>query len=141
VSTPQPPDVPEEPTPPPPATPPSGAPPGPEPEPAFDPDDHPSTWQPMLYLKIGALLLVIAYVIAFIVDNSQRVRVHFVFTTQNVRLIWMLLVLLAVGLIGGMLISQLYRHRRREHLAKQARKAGDPGSAVVGRDEAERKPG
>ena len=76
-------------------------------EPGIDADDHPSTWQPVLYLKIGVLLLV----------------------------------LLAVGLIVGVLVSQLYRHRRRTQLAKKAGKAGDPGGAVVGRDEAERKPG
>ncbi len=110
-------------------------------EPGIDADDHPSTWQPVLYLKIGVLLLVIAWLIAFVVENSQRVRVHFVFATETVRLIWMLLVLLAVGLIVGVLVSQLYRHRRRTQLAKKAGKAGDPGGAVVGRDEAERKPG
>ena len=85
-------------------------------------EDRPSTWQPMLYLKIGLLLLVIAYAIAFVAENGQRIEIHFVFATETVRLIWAILLLLGVGVIGGMLLSQLYRHRRRSKLAKQAGK-------------------
>ena len=51
-----------------------------------------------------------------------------------------ILLLLAVGLVGGVLLSQLYRHRRRSQLAKKARKPADAGPDLVGRDEAERKP-
>ncbi len=85
-------------------------------------EDRPSTWQPMLWVKIGLLLLVVAYAIAFVAENGQRIDVHFVFTTERVRLIWAILLLLGVGLLGGILLSQLYRHRRRSQLAKQPRK-------------------
>jgi uncharacterized integral membrane protein len=121
VSVPQPPGIPDRPA--------GGAPTEgtqvgtpPTPVPARDTapeEDRPSTWQPMLYLKIGLLLLVIAYAIAFVAENGQRIEIHFVFATETVRLIWAILLLLGVGVIGGMLLSQLYRHRRRSKLAKQ----------------------
>ena len=103
-------------------------------------EDTPSTWQPVLYLKIGLLLLAIGYSVAFVVENTQQIRIHFVFATTSVHLIWEILLLLAVGLVGGVLLSQLYRHRRRSQLAKKARKPADAGPDLVGRDEAERKP-
>ena len=84
----------------------------------------------MLYVKIGLLLFVIAYAIAFVVENGQRIEIDFVFTAEEVRLIWAILLLLGVGLIGGMLLSQLDRHRRRTQLAEQGRKPGDTGGDV-----------
>jgi len=88
-------------------------------------EDKPSTFQPWLYVKIGLLLIVIAYAIAFIVKNTRQIKIDFVFTDASVRVIWTLLLLLAIGVVSGMLISQLYRHRRRARLAKQGRKPGD----------------
>ncbi len=102
--------------------------------------DQPSTWQPLLYLKITLLLLVIGYSAVFVVKNSREIRVHFVFATAKVRLIWEILLLLAIGIVGGVLLSQLYRHRRRSQLAKKSRKAGDARADVRGRDEAVGKP-
>jgi uncharacterized integral membrane protein len=90
-----------------------------------DEEDQPSTFQPWLYVKIGLLLIVIAYAVAFVVKNTRQIKIDFVFTDANVRVIWTLLLLLAIGVISGMLISQLYRHRRRAKLAKQGRKPRD----------------
>jgi uncharacterized integral membrane protein len=87
-----------------------------------DEDDRPSTWQPWLYVRIALLLIVIAWAIAFVVKNTRQIKIDFVFTDANVRVIWTILLLLAIGLISGMLLSQLYRHRRRAKLAKQGRK-------------------
>ena len=109
-------------------------------EPAGLGEDEPSTWQPWLYVKIGLLLFAVAWSIAFVVENRQEINVHFVFATANVHVIWMILLLLAVGLVGGVLISQLYRHRRRTQLAKQGRKPSDSHRDVRGRDEAEGQP-
>ncbi len=97
-----------------------GTPPAPVPPDGMSPEeDRPSTWQPMLWVKIGLLLLVIAYAIGFVAENGQRIEIHFVFATEKVRLIWAILLLLGVGVLGGILVSQLYRHRRRSRLAKQ----------------------
>jgi uncharacterized integral membrane protein len=126
VSTPQPPGIPD-PPPAPSSRPPEAAPPGPAvpppaaPKPAEE-EDRPSTWQPVLYLKIVVLLVVIAYAVAFVVQNTDQIRVDFVFDTAKVRLIWTLLLLLAIGLVGGILLSQLYRYRRRGRLAKKSGK-------------------
>ena len=126
MSTPQPPGSPDPPpaasSPPPETGPPRPtAPPPPAPEPAEE-EHLPSTWQPVLYLKIVVLLVVIAYAVAFVVQNTDEIRVDFVFDTANVRLIWTLLLLLAIGLVGGILLSQLYRYRRRARLPKKSGK-------------------
>jgi uncharacterized integral membrane protein len=90
---------------------------------AAEEEDRPSTFQPWLYVKIGLLLLVIAYATAFVAKNTRQIKIDFVFTDANVRVIWTILLLLAIGVVSGMLISQLYRHRRRAKLAKQGRKS------------------
>jgi uncharacterized integral membrane protein len=84
-------------------------------------EDRPSTWQPLLYAKIALLLLVVAYVIAFVVQNTDQIKIDFVFATARVHLIWEMLLLLGAGLVGGVLVSQLHRHRRRAKLAKDSR--------------------
>ena len=130
MSTPQPPGNSEPPAPSiPPAAAPSStgsAPPGD----AVQKEDRASTWQPWLYVKIGLLVFAVIWATAFVVENSKRVNVHFVFATANVHLIWMILLCLGVGLLAGMIVSQLYRHRRRAQLAKKSRKPGDSGAAV-----------
>ncbi len=142
MSTPQPPGIPESPTT---ATPPA-EPPAVEtaevPPAETDEDvgeDRPSTWQPWLYVKIGLLLFAVGWATAFVAENGTRVNVHFVFATANVHLVWMILLVLGVGLIAGVLLSQLYRHRRRTQLAKKGRKPRDARTDVGGRDEAEGK--
>lgn len=70
-------------------------------------------WQPRLYIRWILLALVVAYVIAFIIENSNHVHVHFVFHTTKVSLIWVVLLSLALGAICGILLSQLERRRRR----------------------------
>jgi uncharacterized integral membrane protein len=60
------------------------------------------------------LVLIAVYVIAFVVENHKRVHVHFVLFTAGVSLIWLILLILAIGILGGALLSQLYRRRRRD---------------------------
>jgi len=71
-------------------------------------------WQPRLYIRWIALIAVTAYLIAFILENGKHVSVHFVFRTTRVSLIWVILLTLALGAIGGILIAQLDRRRRRK---------------------------
>jgi uncharacterized integral membrane protein len=70
-------------------------------------------WQPSLYLRIIFLGLLIAYGIAFVLENNKHVHVHFVLGTARVSLIWLILFSVALGLLLGVLLSQLYRRRRR----------------------------
>ena len=74
-------------------------------------------WQPMLYVRLIALVVLVAYAIAFVLENRHTVNVHFVLATANVSLVWLILLALAVGLLGGILLAQLERRRRRR--AKQ----------------------
>jgi hypothetical protein len=46
------------------------------------------------------------------------VSVHFVFVTTRVSIVWLILLSLALGAIGGILLSQLERRRRRRNAAE-----------------------
>ncbi len=70
-------------------------------------------WQPRLYGRWIALALVVAYAIAFILENGRHVSVHFVFATTRVSLVWVILLSVALGLVLGIALSQLDRRRRR----------------------------
>jgi uncharacterized integral membrane protein len=70
-------------------------------------------WQPLLYARLVALVVLIAYAIAFILENRTQVHLHFVFATASVSLVWLILLSLAIGLVGGILLAQLERRRRR----------------------------
>lgn len=68
-------------------------------------------FQPRLWIALAALLLIAAYVIAFVVKNDDEVGIDFVLFTAQVSLIWLILLCLGLGLAGGLLLSQLYRRR------------------------------
>src|SRR5207247_5865657 len=66
-----------------------------------------------LYAKLILLLALVAYLIAFVLENRRQVSVHFVFASSRVSLIWLILFSIAIGALGGAVISQLHRRRRR----------------------------
>jgi uncharacterized integral membrane protein len=72
-------------------------------------------WQPRLYLKLVVLAATLAYVVAFVLENRKQVNVHFVIGGSRVSLIWLILLSLGLGVLGGVLLSQLYRRRHRRH--------------------------
>jgi uncharacterized integral membrane protein len=82
----------------------------------FDPDKI-REWQPRLWARVIALVAIAAYVLAFIIENSHKIHLHFVFFTATVSLVWLILLSLALGLAGGLLLSQLHRRRRRRLLS------------------------
>jgi len=65
--------------------------------------------------KVLVLIAVAAYAVAFVLENHRQVRIHFVFSAARVSLIWLILLSLALGLLGGRLLPRLYRRRRRRH--------------------------
>ena len=71
-------------------------------------------FQPRLWLIVGGLAAIVAYIVAFVAENNKSVRVHFVFHTAKTSVIWLVLLSLAIGLIGGVLLSQLERRRGRQ---------------------------
>jgi len=79
----------------------------------IDPETR-ETFQPRLWLIVGGLALIVAYLVAFIAENNKSVTVHFVLVTTHTSVIWLILLSLAIGLIGGVLLSQLERRRGRK---------------------------
>jgi uncharacterized integral membrane protein len=67
-------------------------------------------WQPRLYAIVIGLVLIVLWLIAFIVKNNDPVKIDFVLFSA--RLIWLFILLIAIGFLGGVLGSQLYRRRR-----------------------------
>jgi uncharacterized integral membrane protein len=87
------------------------------PRPRFE-EIPPRTWA-----RLTIVALLVAYLVAFIAENSRHVHVHFVVVTASVSLIWVILLSLAIGGIGGLLLPTLRRYRRR-------RDRGEPGDPV-----------
>jgi len=71
------------------------------------------TYQPELWLRLTVLAAVAVYALLFVVLNTGRVKVSFVFYSTRVSLIWVILLSLAVGITLGVLLSQLHRRRQR----------------------------
>ena len=75
-------------------------------------------------LKIGIGLFILILFVLFIIQNSVRVPVDFVFFTRRIRLIW---IFLACALIGSLITWLVGRPRRRamrrlvEELERQRR--------------------
>ena len=50
--------------------------------------------------------------IAFIAGNNDKTKINFVFGEATTSVIWLMLLSLLAGLIGGVLLSQLHRRRQ-----------------------------
>ena len=81
-------------------------------------DEFDRSWQPRLWVTLGLLILIAAYLIAFVVGNDQEASVDFVFGKARTSLIWVILLSLLAGLVGGVLLSQLARRRQRKREAR-----------------------
>ena len=81
-------------------------------------DQIEENWQPRLYARLFALVVLVAYAIAFVLENRKHVSLHFVFATARVSLVWLVLLSLALGATAGILLAQLERRRRRRGAAK-----------------------
>jgi uncharacterized integral membrane protein len=79
----------------------------------IDPETR-ETFQPKLWLVVVGLVLIGAYIVAFIAENNKRVTVHFVLFSAHTSVIWVILLTLAIGLAVGLLLSQLVRRRGRK---------------------------
>lgn len=71
------------------------------------------TFQPGLWLRLVVGGAALVYLALFVVLNTNKVKVSFVFGSTHVSLIWVILLAVALGLVVGMLASQLHRFRRR----------------------------
>ena len=76
--------------------------------------DRLEPFQPRLWLILVGLLAMFLYLLAFIVMNDDQINIDFVFFTATVSLIWAMVLMVAFGVLGGVLLSQVYRRRRGE---------------------------
>jgi uncharacterized integral membrane protein len=60
---------------------------------------------------VGALVLLAILALVFIIENSRRVRVSFVFFSADISLIWVIVLSAVAGAIAGALISRALRRR------------------------------
>jgi uncharacterized integral membrane protein len=65
------------------------------------------------WVIVAVLTAAVAYLIAFAVENRTEVPIHWIFGTTRSSLIWVILVSLGLGLVVGVLGTQLGRRRRR----------------------------
>jgi uncharacterized integral membrane protein len=79
-------------------------------------------WQPRLWAVVIGLGLIVLWVLAFVIKNSDKVEIDFVLFSTNASLIWLVINLLGAGFLGGLLVSQLYR-KRSGRAPKQHRRA------------------
>jgi uncharacterized integral membrane protein len=75
-------------------------------------EDFERHWQPRLWIRLGLLILIGAWLIAFVAGNDEEARVDFVVGEARTSLIWVILLSLLAGLVGGVLISQLSARRQ-----------------------------
>jgi uncharacterized integral membrane protein len=64
------------------------------------------------WVQLAAIGLVALYTILFIVLNTHRAKVSFVFASTKISVIWVILLSLAVGFVLGVLGGRLNRRRK-----------------------------
>jgi uncharacterized integral membrane protein len=72
------------------------------------------TFQPALWSRLIVVGVAAVYALLFVVLNTRKVRIDFVFVSTRASLIWVILLCLGVGVVLGVLLSQLHRHRMRK---------------------------
>jgi uncharacterized integral membrane protein len=87
--------------------------PDPAPPPAERQPKARRSFQPGLWTRLLPLGVVSAYLILFIAFNTRMAKVDFVFSSTRVSTIFVILLPLGIGIVLGILASQLYRHSKR----------------------------
>jgi uncharacterized integral membrane protein len=81
--------------------------------PHVDGDELRESFPPRVLLRLIGLSVLVAYLVAFVLENAHAVHVHFVIATKRVSLIWVIVLSLALGVLTGLALPGLYRYRRR----------------------------
>jgi uncharacterized integral membrane protein len=71
------------------------------------------SFQPGLWIRLVPLGVVGVYLILFIAFNTRMAKVDFVLGSTRVSTIFVILLPLGIGIVLGVLLSQLYRHGKR----------------------------
>jgi uncharacterized integral membrane protein len=86
---------------------------GPAPPPAEQKQKPRRTFQPGLWTRLAPIAVVSVYLILFIAFNTRMAKVDFVVSSTRVSTIFLILLPLGIGIVLGVLLSQLYRHSKR----------------------------
>lgn len=87
--------------------------PDPAPPPAEQKRKPRRTFQPGLWTRLVPVAVVSVYLILFVAFNTRMAKVDFVFSATRVSTIFLVLLPLGIGIVLGVLLSQLYRHSKR----------------------------
>lgn len=79
-----------------------------------------------LYLSVGAVVVLLVFLIALVSANTRHVKVSWVFGTSSVSLVWLVLCAAILGLLLGMLIGALVHWRTRQ--PRQAKPVDEAGA-------------
>jgi uncharacterized integral membrane protein len=85
----------------------------PTPPPAEQKRKQRKSFQPGLWTRLVPVGIVCVYLILFIAFNTRMAKVDFVFSSTRVSTIFVILLPLGIGIVLGVLLSQLYRHSKR----------------------------
>jgi len=81
-----------------------------------------------MYALLAIAALLIIYLVAFVVANSNRVEVSFVVADARASLIWVMLVCTVIGVIIGIVLSKLWGRTR----GVRSTSTPGPGAASTG---------
>jgi uncharacterized integral membrane protein len=84
-----------------------------EPAPPPETQKRRRSFQPGLWTRLVPVGIVSVYLILFIAFNTRMAKVDFVFSSTRVSTIFLVLLPLGIGIVLGVLLSQLYRHSKR----------------------------
>jgi uncharacterized integral membrane protein len=85
----------------------------PAPPPAEQKRKPRKSFQPGLWTRLVPIALVGGYLILFVAFNTRMAKVDFVFTSTRLSTIFLILLPFGIGIVLGVLLSQLYRHSKR----------------------------
>jgi uncharacterized integral membrane protein len=71
------------------------------------------TFQPGLWTRLVPIGVVSVYLILFIAFNTRPAKVDFVFSSTRISTIFLIVLPLGIGIVLGVLLSQLNRHSKR----------------------------
>jgi uncharacterized integral membrane protein len=71
------------------------------------------SFQPGLWTRLLPIAGVSVYLILFVAFNTRMATVDFVFASTRLSTIFLILLPFGIGILLGVLVSQLYRHRKR----------------------------
>ena len=91
-----------------------------------------------MYALLAIAALLIIYLVAFVVANSNSVEVSFVIADAHASLIWVMLVCTAIGIVIGIVLGKLWGRTRGVRTTSTPGPGTAPARAAAARSRARR---